>query len=94
MPRKKMGPMLWVEYLLLGLIKAAAVDAVQKLPLYWMGTYNALDLYMGHPDYSPFMERNTYCSEERREKWIQSLVTRESPETRPQRKFFSFLEVD
>lgn len=76
---EKMGPMLWVEYLLCGLIKAAAVEAVQKLPLYWFGTYNALDLYLGHPHYSPFMELPKNWSKEKRTKWIQALVDRKPP---------------
>lgn len=57
----------------------AARQSLDKLPVHWYGTYNAIALYCSHPHYSPFLPCPDFCTQERKDKFIRELLERGYP---------------
>lgn len=65
-----------LERYLLYFVVSASREKLKKLPLYWYGLINAIDLYLHHQSYSPFLPLPSYLTEEERAENVRNLIQR------------------
>lgn len=63
-----------LERYLLYFVVFASREKRKKLPMYWYGLFNAIDLYLHHQHYSPFLPLSPYVTEEERVKNAEGLI--------------------